>query len=416
MEHIQPENSRAVKEGDSKKAGKTEPTGLFGRLLAGLLRKNQNVQAQNPQPREAENSALSGELRGLGENKKSAAKKPVLAGVPAHGTVEKRGAEELIDPKKQGKAEKPEKKTAHEELSQIRTLAGNAAEPDTPEPSVAAGPRPEDAAGIRDFAHEEKAAGVGADKKPGKGAVDISVSLEKPVFSPVFPEKKQEKPAEIRSPETKTRDKRKDRFAAAVEVTGLRQVSPEAETVEALRAGGREFTVELRASGGRAFAGESFGSQQAEAGEAGGFEKLLAEQLTGDLSPNIVKQAAIVLRDGGEGTIRLSLKPETLGKVKIHLEMAENKVTGHIFVENEEALRAFEKEIHTLEQAFRDSGFADASLDTALGSGNGGNRREEQAVPFFSERFAASNYDSVSGSQIAISGLGGGFSTVNLLV
>jgi hypothetical protein len=149
------------------------------------------------------------------------------------------------------------------------------------------------------------------------------------------------------------------------------------------------------------------------------FEQLLSRELRGDLSADIVKQAAVVLRDGG-GTIRLSLKPESLGKVKIHLEMAENKISGHIFVETEEALRAFEQEIHTLEQSFKDSGF-EASLNAALDYRNGGRRwKEEEARPFFSERFAASVYDAGAASVITETsgGYGSGleFSTVNMLV
>ncbi|MDR2662742.1 MAG: flagellar hook-length control protein FliK [Treponema sp.] len=147
------------------------------------------------------------------------------------------------------------------------------------------------------------------------------------------------------------------------------------------------------------------------------FEQLLARELRGDLSGDIVKQAAVVLRDG-EGTIRLSLKPESLGKVKIHLEMAENKISGHIFVETEEALRAFEQEIHTLEQSFRDSGF-EASLSAALDYRDGGRRwKEETAGPFFSERFAASAYE--GGADPGITEASGGYDpglpAVNMLV
>jgi hypothetical protein len=159
------------------------------------------------------------------------------------------------------------------------------------------------------------------------------------------------------------------------------------------------------------------GGRTETAGET--FEQLLSRELRGDLSSEIVKQAAVVLRDG-EGTIRLSLKPESLGKVKVHLEMAENKVSGHIFVETEEALRAFEREIHTLEQSFRDSGF-EASLNAALDYRNGGRRwKEEEASPFFSERFAAAGYDRESGQDLTeVSGgyaSGLGLSAVNMLV
>jgi hypothetical protein len=133
------------------------------------------------------------------------------------------------------------------------------------------------------------------------------------------------------------------------------------------------------------------------------FEDILARELHQNLNGDIVRHASVVLRDGGEGLIRLSLKPDTLGNVKIRLEMAENKITGHIVVESGEALRAFEREIGALEQAFKDSGFEGADLSMSLASGGEGADRQgagEQVPwerPFFSERFAAgeaaSRYD-----------------------
>jgi hypothetical protein len=148
------------------------------------------------------------------------------------------------------------------------------------------------------------------------------------------------------------------------------------------------------------------------------FAQILARELNGDLSADIVKQATVILRDGGEGTIRLSLKPESLGKVKIHLEMAENKILGHIVVENEEALRAFEQEIHTLEQAFKDSGF-EASLNAALDYRNDGQRWKENDAPrpFFSERLAA-NYEDVAepAELFGAYNFGFGLSAVNMLI
>ncbi|MDR0630400.1 MAG: flagellar hook-length control protein FliK [Treponema sp.] len=132
----------------------------------------------------------------------------------------------------------------------------------------------------------------------------------------------------------------------------------------------------------------------------GSFEDLLARELSQNLNGDIVRQAQVVLRDGGAGTIRLALKPESLGNVKIQLELAEKKITGHIIVESNEALRAFEREIHSLEQAFKDSGFGETSLDTALASGRdgqGGNpRQRDPSGPFFSERFALSTYNTAS--------------------
>jgi hypothetical protein len=133
------------------------------------------------------------------------------------------------------------------------------------------------------------------------------------------------------------------------------------------------------------------------------FRESLARELHENLNGDIVRHASLVLKNGGEGLIRLSLRPEHLGNVKIRLEMSENKVVGRIVVESSEALRAFEQELRSLEQAFVDSGFEGASLEMSVASGGGRGGAEGQwengeAGPFFSERPAAQSYDAASGA------------------
>jgi flagellar hook-length control protein FliK len=125
----------------------------------------------------------------------------------------------------------------------------------------------------------------------------------------------------------------------------------EAESAVNLRGGARNAPADGRGDGAK---------------PAASFENFLVRELQQNLNGSIVRQAQVMLREGGEGTIRLSLKPESLGKVKIHLEMAENKITGKIVVESGEALRAFEHEMRSLEQTFRGEGFDGASLSLEL--------------------------------------------------
>jgi flagellar hook-length control protein FliK len=129
---------------------------------------------------------------------------------------------------------------------------------------------------------------------------------------------------------------------------------------------------------------------------ADSFENFLARELQQNLNSDIVRQAQVMLREGGEGTIRLSLKPEFLGKVKIHLEMTENKITGKIVVESGEALRAFEREMQSLEQTFRNEGFDGANLSLELADRDDP-RNDEGGQPAagieFSARTASSRYD-----------------------
>jgi flagellar hook-length control protein FliK len=141
------------------------------------------------------------------------------------------------------------------------------------------------------------------------------------------------------------------------------------------------------------------------------FADMLSRALGDTLSNDIARQASIVLRDGGQGTIRLSLKPETLGSVKIRLELVENKITGTIFVSSEEAYRAFEKEVHTLEQAFKESGFESADLNTTFASGDGRSGRqwdEAETSRYFSERFVAERYDAIEAEE-TVHALGSGW-------
>jgi flagellar hook-length control protein FliK len=122
-------------------------------------------------------------------------------------------------------------------------------------------------------------------------------------------------------------------------------------------------------------------------------ENMLARELHQNFNGDIVRHASMALRDGGEGTIKLALHPETLGNVKIHLEMTENKITGRIVVESEEALNAFRKELTSLEQAFKDSGYANADLNLSL-TGDGSEAQDRQFDEnSFASRMAASFYE-----------------------
>jgi len=125
-------------------------------------------------------------------------------------------------------------------------------------------------------------------------------------------------------------------------------------------------------------------------------ENLLVRELQQHLNGDIVRQASLILREGSDGTIRLALRPESLGNVKIHLEMAENKITGFIVVESEEAMRAFEREIESMEKEFMDAGFDGAELQMSLADGGAGQGRETEDGSFTPLALAASRYDASS--------------------
>ena len=150
------------------------------------------------------------------------------------------------------------------------------------------------------------------------------------------------------------------------------------------------------------------------------YENILARELHDNFNNDIVRHASMILKDEGKGLIRLALKPESLGNVKIRLEMAENKITGQIIVESEEALNAFKKEVHSLEQAFRDSGFQDANLEMTLAGdrdGAGQFWQWEQARTMLPESETASRYDSFEQSETFLFNVfEQGKKTINMLV
>jgi len=167
-----------------------------------------------------------------------------------------------------------------------------------------------------------------------------------------------------------------------------------AETRMSSESAGKEIVLELRLPDQGREAASATTSWETKAGQA--FEDLLARELHQNFNNDIVRHASVALRDGNEGTIKLALKPESLGNVKIRLEMAENRITGHIVVESKEALRAFEREISSLEKAFRDSGFDGANLEMSLAAdGRGAEQQwqETEASQFLTGQIAASRYD-----------------------
>jgi len=214
-----------------------------------------------------------------------------------------------------------------------------------------------------------------------------------------------EKDGRSRLDEARNRDKRR---GSAVEVRDFRSQGTETvqkdgpvqvKAVAESRTGDsltKEITLELRLPNQGQQNQSAQTSWETKATQA--FEDILARELHQNLNNDIVRHASVVLRDASEGTIRLALKPESLGNVKIRLEMAENKITGHITVESEEALRAFEREITSLEKAFVESGFEGANLEMSLASGGGGAEQwQEMGVDQSLARLiAASHYDAAA--------------------
>jgi flagellar hook-length control protein FliK len=102
------------------------------------------------------------------------------------------------------------------------------------------------------------------------------------------------------------------------------------------------------------------------------------ERLRDMAGSELARAAAIILREGG-GEIRLVLKPESLGSVRVRLNLADNVIDGKIIVDHPEVKQLLEASIDSLARALSAEGFQTASLSVSVGGGgaNGGKANEE---------------------------------------
>lgn len=210
---------------------------------------------------------------------------------------------------------------------------------------------------------------------------------------------------ESRSEGSKNLSKREQRMRIEVIDQRARSQTQGAETAAGVRqpeGSVAEMAVHLRGDGASAELGQGVARNVSAANpSAGSMSDHLAKDLREVYNTDIVRQAQIILKNDTTGLIRMTLHPETLGNVKIKLNLTDNKIAGTIVVESDEALKAFAKEMKSLEQAFLDGGFDGASLDLSVdpdASGNDGRQQQNggDKTPFFSHSFAANGYDDAS--------------------
>lgn len=94
---------------------------------------------------------------------------------------------------------------------------------------------------------------------------------------------------------------------------------------------------------------------------------------------DLVRTAGIVVRDGG-GEIRLTLKPESLGSVRIRLSLEDGRVEGRIVVDTAEARQAFEAGIEGLTRALQADGFQTGQLQVSVSGGNANDSRQASGL------------------------------------
>lgn len=116
------------------------------------------------------------------------------------------------------------------------------------------------------------------------------------------------------------------------------------------------------------------------------FQAMLANQIKQNAG-EFVKAGSIVLKDNNVGSIKLILKPESLGNVKVDLQISDKNITGRIVVASQEAFNAFKESADSLKQAFINSGFENANFDLSFAGQNAfgnqsGSKQENPAASF----------------------------------
>jgi hypothetical protein len=101
---------------------------------------------------------------------------------------------------------------------------------------------------------------------------------------------------------------------------------------------------------------------------------------------DLVRTVGLVVRDGG-GEIRLTLKPESLGSVRIRLSIEDGRIDGKIVVDTPEARQAFEAGIDSLTRALHADGFQTGALTVSVSGGNANDSR--QAADLLGDTIAA---------------------------
>lgn len=102
-----------------------------------------------------------------------------------------------------------------------------------------------------------------------------------------------------------------------------------------------------------------------------GFDQQMMEKLKNSLQNDIVKHTKIILKENGNGEIRIVLKPESLGSIRMRVNLQNNHIDGRIFVENINIKEIVDQAMNNLNAAFKQEGFDSVSLKVSVGHGNG---------------------------------------------
>jgi flagellar hook-length control protein FliK len=116
------------------------------------------------------------------------------------------------------------------------------------------------------------------------------------------------------------------------------------------------------------------------------------ERLREMAGSELIRATNLILRDGG-GEIRLVLKPESLGSVRIRMNLVDNKIEGRIIVDTSAVKQVLDQSIDALSRALTAGGFQTASLEVSVGGQNADNGRQMKEPPEEVRRVAAQGFE-----------------------
>ncbi len=118
------------------------------------------------------------------------------------------------------------------------------------------------------------------------------------------------------------------------------------------------------------------------------------ERLRGMAGSELVRATSLVLKDGG-GEIRLVLKPESLGSVRIRMNVVDNAIEGRIIVDSAAVKHVFDGSVDALRRALTAEGFQTGSLQVSVGGQNTetGERQRQEQAPAAVRRITAQGFE-----------------------
>ena len=138
----------------------------------------------------------------------------------------------------------------------------------------------------------------------------------------------------------------------------------------------------------------SIGAPQKAAPAAAPQAQTALERLQDMAGSELLRATNLVLKDGG-GEIRLVLKPESLGSVRIRMNLVDNAIEGKIIVDSSSVKQVVEGSIDALRRALTAEGFQTGSLQVSVGGQHTdtGSRQEQEQQAHTVRRITSEGFD-----------------------